>query len=118
MEIPIGRDYNFTIRVIEPDSFIPLDVTGYTAYMNVYTKANDTNVVSLTLYPVAGEELNGLMEGTINGVDTIGIPVDRASAADRFFIKSSYSGFISVTKSGEPDINVTIPDVTFIPTGV
>lgn len=117
MNIPIGRDYTFIVNVMEPDSFLALDVTGYTGTMNVYTKADETNVITTTLTPVVGEEAQGLMEATILAADTAGITLNKGAACDGYYVKSEHKGFISITKTGAVDINVTVNDIRLIPTG-
>jgi len=117
MDIPIGRDYTFTLKVLEPDSFLPLDVTGYTGIMNIYKRADDTNLTTITLSPVPTTAQDGYMTGTVSGSDTISVVPIKGSAADDYYVKDEYAGFISITKSGAPNINVTIERITFMPTG-
>jgi len=131
MNIPIGKNYVFNLKVYEPDSFITLDVTGYAGTMNIYKREDNSNVVTRPLTPsdkvietvVDGvtvsttEAANGIMVGTIPGTETAGIIPAKGSAADDYYIKDEYAGFISITKAGETDINVTIDSVTFMPTG-
>jgi len=117
MEIPIGRDYIFTVKVLEPDSFIALDVTGYTGIMNIYKRADDVNITTLNLTPVVGDELNGYMTGTVLGTETSSVVPLKGMAADDYYIKDEYAGFIEITKPGEPNINVVIEDISLIPTG-
>ncbi len=117
MNIPIGRDYLFTIEVLQPDSFTPLDITGYSGTMNVYLQEDDSHIAACTLIPVSGSEAEGLMKGTILGTDTSGVIVEKGDPADQYYAKARHAGFINIYKAGASDINVTIPKIAFVPSG-
>jgi hypothetical protein len=119
MEIPIGKNYTFTIKVLEPDSFLPLDVTGYTGTFSVFKQVDDTQVISpISLIPVVGDEANGLMKGTVSGSATSGIDISKGEPADGYYTRVKHAGFMSIVKNGEPDVNVSIDRIRFVPTGL
>jgi len=116
MDIPIGRNYVFTLKVLAPDSFLPLDVTGYSGVLNIYRRENDTNIATVPLSPTA-DAVNGYMTGTVPANATAGIVPTKGGAADDYYVKDEFAGFISITKAGAADVNVTIERVTLMPTG-
>jgi len=117
MEIPIGRDYTFTIEVLQEGGLLPLNVTTYTGVFNIFDKSNNNTITTASLTPVVGGELKGLMVCTIDAIDTQGITVSQGSAADDYYVKATHGGFIYITDGTSPDRNVTIDEVVFIPTG-
>ena len=123
MTIPIGEEYTFKIQVLQPDSFLPMDVTGYLGSLNIFRQKdhNDKPVSNISIVPVFGEEIDGKMVGTIQASQTNGItidPFDIGDMADQGYIKYNYSGFISIDKSGSSSVLTTIPRVRFVNTGV
>ena len=59
----------------------------------------------------------GIMEATIPSADTLAVPIVKGDPSDNYYAKTRYAGFIVISKVGEVDINVSIPEVTIIPAG-
>jgi len=117
MRIPKGQNYQFTIKVLEPDTFEPLDVTGYNGTVKIFNSEDDSLLSSQPITPVTGSETDGIMEATIPSADTLAVPIVKGDPSDNYYAKTRYAGFIVISKVGEVDINVSIPEVTIIPAG-
>jgi len=119
MTIPIGKDYTFTLQVLKPNSFEPLDVTGYSGGISVFRQDDYTikPIDDVSIVPVEGSEADGLVTGTIAGTltSTIVIPeTEKGDPADYSYVMSRYAGFIYLGKAGVDNVNVTVPAVSFV----
>ena len=119
MTIPIGKDYTFTLKVLQPNSLEPLDVTGYAGTFTAYRQDDYTNkpVSDAVLTPVVGSEALGLVTCTILGTETSGITIaegDKGDPADNTYVKSRYAGFIHLSKVGSANVNVLVPKISFV----
>ena len=119
MTIPIGKDYTFVIQVLKPNSLEPLNVTGYLGTINVFRQDDYENkpVDDVVIQPVVGSEADGFVTGTILGTATSAIVIaanEKGDPADDYYIKDRYAGFISLTKAGVSDVNVSIPAISFV----
>lgn len=119
MTIPIGKDYIFTIIVLEPGTMMPLNVTGYVGTVSIFRQDNyaDKPVSDVILAPTTGKEAQGHMWGVISGADTSSIVIadkDKGYPADGHYVIERYAGFISLEKFSHADINVSIPAISFV----
>jgi len=115
--IPKGKDYTFTVKVIEKNSFLAQDLTTMTsATMNLIDIVTGANVVTVTM--TVKDAINGLLHGTITAADTGNLTVTRGPKEDGYYLKAGYQGAIEVQFSDIDSINVLIAKVLVSPTGV
>ncbi len=119
MVIPIGKDYTFTLQVLQPNSLEPLNVTGYTGTLSIFRQDDYTElpVQDAAILPVSGNQVDGIMQCTIPGTTTAAMSVsedDKGDTADHSYVKARYAGFIHITKAGAAGVNVSIPAISFV----
>ena len=117
--IPKGRDFEFTIKVIEADSFIAQDLTNVVGIptLKLATKlVPDVAVVTVNLSVV--DAVNGMLTGTILAATTSTLEYSRGPIEDRYYLKPLYIGVVEVDPGDVPIVITTIEDVYVTPTGV
>ena len=119
MTIPIGKDYTFVIQVLKPNSLEPLNVTGYLGTINIFRQDDYTikPVSDVVISPVVGSEADGFVTATILAATTSSITIsddEKGDPADNYYVKDRYAGFISLSKAGVSNVNVSIPAVSFV----
>ena len=116
--IPKGKDFAFTIKVIEKDSFLPQDLTNMlSATIDFFSAADGCKVHTVTLVVV--DALNGVLKGTMPPADTNLFIVDRGAKEDGYYLKANYQGAVTVTFSDTTQaISTLISKVYVSPTGV
>ena len=116
--IPSNKDFEFTLKVMENDSFLPQDLTDMsTATMVLFDKATTTaTTVAISLSVV--DAVNGIIKGSIAAAETDKLDISRGPKEDDYYLKSLYQGSIGITfTDGTLPINVLVEDVYVAPTG-
>lgn len=115
--VPKNKDYTFTVRVTEKDSFLPQDLTNMATATIEFTQLElmcSVFVESMTV----SDALNGELRCTLLAADTNLLTVLRGPEVDGFYPKPSHQGLITVTFSdATPTVFTQIPKVYVIPTG-
>ncbi len=116
--IPKGKEFSFTIKVIEKDSFLAQDLTNMdTASLEIFGVEASCSMFTTAL--TVTDALNGLLEGTIPDTDTATLDVLRGPKEDNYYLKPGYQGTIVVTFTDATlPISVLIEDVYVYPSGV
>ena len=115
--IPKGQDFEFSIRVIEKDSFLAQDLTNMdSAVFRLIDIVTQELVTSVDMTVV--DALNGVLKGTIPSTDTAMLSILRGPAEDGYYLKAGYQGSMTITfTDGTESINVLIDKVLVAPTG-
>ena len=117
--IPKGKEYKFTVRVIEKDSFLPQDlatmVSATVELINSSTgcAVDDTTPITVTVL----DALNGMLSVTMPADYTALLEVERGDKVDGYYLKPVYQCIITVKFSDIPDILSIIDKVYVTPTG-
>ena len=117
--IPKGKEYKFTVRVIEKDSFLPQDLATMTSVtvelINRSTgcAVDDTTPIAVTVL----DALNGMLTVTMPAAYTALLEVERGDKVDGYYLKPVYQCIITVKFSDIPDILSIIDKVYVTPTG-
>ena len=117
--IPKGKEFEFTIKVIESDSFIAQNLSSVvvTPTLKIVDKAAPTaTVISVNL--TVTDAVNGMLEGTIPPEQTALLDYLRGGAEDGYYLKPKYMGVVEVDPVTVPKITTIIEDIYLTPTGV
>ena len=129
--IPKGLDFDFTVKVIEQDSFLPQDVTSMTAgTFTLVAKATpevSTGIsCALSFIPdiivetgnTTEYKVNGMLSGALTSLQTGELLYERGDKVDDYYLKPIYFGVITITFSdGTPSITTIIDNILIVPTG-
>ncbi len=116
--IPKGQDFEFSIKVIEKDSFLAQDLTNMSTAKFRLIKLDDSSLVT-TIDMVLVDATNGILKGSIANTVTSTLVLDRGSKEDGYYLKPVYQGSMTITFSdGTESINVLIDKILVAPTGV
>lgn len=119
--IPKGKPYQFTVRVIAKDSFLPQDLTDLES--NTFELIDwDTMIkYSTTIVgTVQGNPLDGVLKFSLDSAYTGGLEVARGEKVDGYYIKPGYQGIVTLTFTADSAIEnrvTTIEKVYVVPTG-
>lgn len=116
--IPKNKDFTFTLKVMERDSFLAQDLTNMsTASMVVFNTETQADTTAVTTLVVV-DALNGVLKGTMIASETDKLDVARGPKEDGYYLKSLYQASVEVTFSDSTlPIFVTIDKVYVAPTG-
>ena len=144
MNIPMGRKFDFTIKVLQPGSLTPLDVTlanesatsaQYSGKLHVFAQSapeHEIFTVDLVPVPVSTEidpdgnpqtVISGLMSGTFAAADTAGLQYSLGDSVDGYPVRAEYAGYLEIippTVSGVTyglAVNARVTSIGFYPTG-
>lgn len=113
--IPKGKDYTFTIKVMEKDSFLPQDLTNMsTAVIDVILASTSCSVytTSMTVLDAA----NGVLTCTMPEAQTALLTSDRGDAVDGYYLKPMHQATITVTfTDATPTVFTILPKVYAAP---
>jgi hypothetical protein len=117
--IPKGKEYKFTVRVIEKDSFLPQDLTTMTSTtVELIQRSTGCKVESVTpVTTIVLDAINGMLEVTMPSGYTDALVVERGDAVDGYYLKPVYQCIITVKFSNLPDVLSIIDKVYVTPTG-
>lgn len=118
--IPKGRDYVFTVKILDKDSFLPRDLTTMTSIVIDFVD-NTTNcsvdaqgaVVSYTVI----NALNGLVKVTVPSAYTSLLTSERGDKVDGYYLKPVYKCVITAKFSDDSDVLSIIDKVYVQPIG-
>lgn len=131
-KIPKGKDYTFSITVLEKNSYLPKDLELMDEAESSFTLVKlDTLapvVGSITIVRVTDDKLNvGDPDTYLNGRVSVTIPsavtgaltYERGSKIDGYYLKPTYEGVVSIAfTDATSDIVAVLPNVTVIPVGI
>lgn len=128
--IPKGLAFDFTVKVIEEDSFLPQDVTNMDVgtFTLVAHSAPDVSVVSIPLEHIPDiivetintteYDVNGVLTGALTALQTAELLYERGDKVDGYYLKPMYFGVITITfTDGTPSITTVIDNILIVPTG-
>lgn len=134
--IPKGKDYTFTVRVMEKDSFLPQDLKDMESatfeLLNLDTMCNIGGVVIGTRIanplnldsngdPIADTQYTkGMLQFDLDSVYTGALEFARGDKVDGYYLKPTYTSLITVTftaASGITPITAMHNKVYVSPTG-
>lgn len=124
--IPKGLDFEFTVRVIEADSFLAQDLRSMDISAGNGPKlrlsklsAPDITVLTIDLDVIDTESsLNGMLSGTIDAADTIALEWELGPKEDGNYLKPVYRGVITLDPVIAPKIMTVIENIYVTPTGL
>ena len=121
--IPKGKEYQFTVTVMERESFLPQDLenmdTATFDLMDLETSVcvlKDVGDVVLEKLPdseaVPATYLLGRIKCTLSDAFTSKLVVKKGPAVDDYYLKPVYKAIIQVTfTDGTPDMTAIVPKV-------
>lgn len=114
--IPKGKDYTFTIKVMEKDSFLPQDLTNMsTATIEVLLATTSCSVFITNM--TVQDAINGVLECTIPLAQTDLLVGERGDKVDGYYLKPSHQALITVTfNDGTPTVFTAIDKVYVLQT--
>jgi len=121
--IPKGREFEFTIRVIEADSFLPQNLSQAVGATLTLVKKSNPEVTVLSTVLTVTDAVNGILTGTIpattvgDAVGTADLDYLRGKAEDDYYLKPVYTGIVEVDPVTVPKIITIIEDIYVTPTG-
>jgi hypothetical protein len=117
--IPKGKEYIFTVKVMENDSFIPQDLTTMTlAQFELVDLVTLVSTLSVTSTTIIGGAVNGTIEFTLPAASTTALNFERGAKVDGYYLKPTYQAVITVKGSDFVDILSTVDKVYIVPVGV
>jgi hypothetical protein len=117
--IPKGKEYVFTVKVMENDSFIPQDLTTMTlAQFELVNSTTLVTALSVTSTTTIGAPTNGTIEFTLPALGTAALIYERGDKVDGYYLKPTYQAVITVKGSDFVDILSTVDKVYIVPVGV
>ena len=116
--VPKGREYTFTVKILDKESFLPKDLATMSAMTvdfisnTTNCKVDDTgNEISYTIV----NALNGLVKVTVPAGFTNLLEGERGDKVDGYYLKPAYKCVITVKFSDDSDI-LSIIDKVYIQT--
>lgn len=114
--IPKNKDYTFTLKVMEKDSFLPQDLTNMSAASIEVLLASTACSLFTTTMTVL-DALNGVLECTIPAAQTGLLTVERGEQVDGYYLKPAHQATITVSFSdGTPTVFSILEKVYAAPT--
>ena len=118
--IPKGRDYVFTVKILDKESFLPRDLAAMTDLIvdfidNATNCSVDSGDVVVT-YEVLNA-LNGLVKVTVPNAYTSLLTSERGDKVDGYYLKPVYKCVITVKFSDDSDVLSIIDKVYVQPLG-
>ena len=115
--VPKNKDYPFTMKVMEKDSFLPQDLTNM-ATATIEFILLSTSCTVFTAAMTVLDAINGVLECTLLAADTNLLTVLRGEEVDGYYLKPSHQAIITVTfTDGTPTVFSVLDKVYVTPTG-
>jgi len=116
--IPKGKEFEFTIKVMEKDSFLAQNLENVdTATLTILGIVTQEAVTTTPLTVL--DSSNGVLKGSIPASETSKLTVHRGPAEDGYYLKPGYQASMTVTFTDDTEsINVLIERIMVAPTGV
>jgi len=115
--IPKGADFDFTIKVLQEESYLPQDLTNME---QAVFKLFDIKTMQLahTAILTVKNAAGGCLQGHIPASVTETFKVERGPKEDKYYLKPGYQASILVSFTDNTNsITVLIPEVYVAPTG-
>jgi len=115
--VPQNKDFTFTVKVMEKDSFLPQDLTNMDTANIEFTDIVTMCSIFSTPMTVT-DALNGGLVSTLLAADTALLTVERGPGVDGYYPVVSHQALITITFTDTtPTIFTQITEVFVIPTG-
>lgn len=115
--IPKGKDYTFTLKVMEKDSFLPQDLTDMNAASIEILLASTGCTVYTTAMTVL-DAVNGVLTCTMLLAQTDLLTVERGDKVDGYYLKPAHQAMISISFTDDtPTVFTILEKVYAAPTG-
>jgi hypothetical protein len=116
--IPKGKEYVFTVKVMENDTFLPQDLTNMTlAKFELVDMDTLVSALSVTSTTIIGDPVNGTLEFILPALSTAALRYERGGKVDGYYLKPTYQAVITVTGSDFVDILSIVDKVFVVPVG-
>jgi len=118
--IPKSREYVFTVKVLDKNSFLPRDLTTMTSITVTFLEnATNAPVVpgSYTIATSVLDSINGLIKVVIPAGYSNLLVSDRGDKVDGYYLKPTYKCIITVKFSNDSDVLSIIDKVYVLPVG-
>ena len=117
--IPKGKDYTFTVKVNEADSFIAQDLTNMlTAKLDILLASTGCSVITAPIDMTVQDAINGVLKCTVLAAETAKLSIDRGDAVDDYYLKPMHQATITVTFSdATPEVFAVLQQVYAVPVG-
>jgi len=121
--IPKGKPYEFTVRVIAKDSFLPQDLTDGAGLAACTFELIDWDTMvkysNSIIGVVQGNPLDGVVKFSLTSDYTDGLEIARGEKVDGYYLKPGYQGVVSITfvDAAIEDRVTTIDKVYIVPVG-
>ena len=123
--VPKGREYTFTVKILDKESFLPKDLATMSA-MTVDFISNDVDPVSNPTgckVDDTGNEISYTVVNALNGLVKVTVPAgftnllegERGDKVDGYYLKPVYKCVITVKFSDDSDI-LSIIDKVYVQT--
>ena len=114
--IPKNKDYTFTLKVMEKDSFLPQDLTNMsTANIEILLASTGCSVYVTAMTVL--DALNGVLQCTMPLAQTDLLTIERGDKVDGYYLKPAHQATITVTFSdGTPTVFSILDKVYAAPT--
>jgi len=96
MIIPKGRDYSFTVKVLQRDSFLPQDLTNMSNTSSLRLIESESGSTIITATPQIYDAHNGILECTLVDSDTNSLKTERGDKVDGYYSKPLYKALLEV----------------------
>ncbi len=120
-EIPKGREYVFTITVLQKNSFLPQDLTALNLVTSKFELIKSSDLIKVTNTGVVlavHDALNGILKVTLPSSYTGSLMYERGDKVDNYYPKPTYKALIYLDFTDiTPDRTVVVDKVYIIPVG-
>lgn len=116
--IPKNRDFDFTLKVIENDSFLAQDLTNMSTATMTIIDASTQESMAVAVVLTVSDATNGIISGSIAAAETNKLNVSRGKVEDNYYLKDGYQASVNITFTDATlAINVFIESIYVSPTG-
>lgn len=120
--IPKGREYVFTVKVLQKDSFLPQDLTALNTTTSSFELIKSSDLVKVTtpgVVMVVLDAVNGVLKVTLPNTYTTGLAYERGEKVDNYYPKPTYKALLHLNFTDTtPDRTVVIDKVYVLPVGI
>lgn len=120
-EIPKGREYVFTITVLQKNSFLPQDLTALNLVTSKFELIKSSDLIKVTdtgVVLAVHDALNGILKVTLPSSYTGSLTYERGDKVDNYYPKPTYKALIYLDFTDTtPDRTVVVDKVCIIPVG-
>lgn len=114
--IPKGKEYTFTIKVMERDSFIAQTLTSVGEVTVEFLLTSTSTSVFDTTMTVANA-VDGVLQCTLTAAETALLTTERGDKVDGYYLKPTHQALITIPfTDGTPTIFTILDEVFVAPT--